>query len=325
MNPHKKYKKSKMTYHHRLIIVVFIPSQDGYYKNIFDVLKLCLKSAITTKNEKCGITVVNNASCKDVEDYLNDIFSKNCIDSLVHHKTNLGKIDALIGAARGCREPLITLSDIDILFKKGWQEAIEEIFSKIKNVGSVSPISSNRYAKYCTVSSIQKILLKKVNFSFEPIPENFIDHNRNLSCTNWKLDKHENVKWPVVKKNKTKAILGSPHQILTIRRELLFTNIPFFPSYTLIGGNSEYTFCDLPIDMSGSLRLATYRNFAYHMGNKLENWMLDVQKENKLKLKEKNNAELKLPDFKPKSLTFFQYNLKKRFFISVYEIFIAKN
>jgi hypothetical protein len=36
------------------------------------------------------------------------------------------RIDAQIGAARGVREKLITLTDSDILFVKGWQEKVED-------------------------------------------------------------------------------------------------------------------------------------------------------------------------------------------------------
>ena len=66
MNPQKKEKKIELQFHHRLIIVVFIPSLEGYYKNVFDVFKLCLQSASTTSDSNCAITIVNNASCIEV-------------------------------------------------------------------------------------------------------------------------------------------------------------------------------------------------------------------------------------------------------------------
>lgn len=326
MNPQKVIKKAEMKFYHRLIIVVFIPSLDGYYKDVFDVFKLCIESALATKNNKCGITIVNNACCKEVVNYLNNLYHSANIDNLIHHKSNLGKMDALIGAARGCREPLITLSDVDILFKQGWQEAVEEIFSKINGVGSVSPIAARKYLRYGTVSTIQKIFLKQVDLKFKSIPENFKDHNRNLACTNWKLDEHNQLKWPVITKNNTKAIQGSPHQVLTIRRELLYSNVPFKPSLTLVGNKSEYLYCDLPIDMSGGMRLATYRNFAYHMGNKLDKWMLKAQEKNKELINKKPlpRDTLDLPKFKTKTPSIYYYKLKRRFLIKLFNIFYAK-
>lgn len=326
MNPQKEIKEAEMNYHHRLIIVVYIPSLDGYYKDVFEVFKLCVESALVTKNNKCGISIVNNASCNEIVLYLNELFSKNIIDNVIHHKTNLGKMDALIGAARSCREPLITLSDVDILFRNGWQEAVEEIFMKIEDVGSVSPIAARKSMRYGTVSTIQKILLKQINLKFEAIPENFIDHNRNLDCTNWKLDENDQLKWPVIFKNNVKAVLGSPHQVITIRRELLFSDIPNTPSLTLVGNNSEYKYCDEPIDLSGNMRLATYRIYAYHMGNKIDEWMIDEHNKNKIigNNKKKSTKPLMLPKFKSKKQNLKYYNFKKRIIIKLFNLWYAK-
>ena len=65
MNPQKQSEKIELEFQHRLIIVVFIPSLEGYYQNVLEVFKLCLESAITTTNSNCAITVVNNASCME--------------------------------------------------------------------------------------------------------------------------------------------------------------------------------------------------------------------------------------------------------------------
>jgi hypothetical protein len=138
MNPQKQDKKVKLDTSHCVISVVYIPEMTGYYANVLEVFKLSLESIIATKNKQCTITVVNNASCREVVDYLETMFASGKIDCVIHHKTNIGKMDALIGAARGTREPLITLTDVDILFKKGWQENVEAIHQKLKNVGSVS-------------------------------------------------------------------------------------------------------------------------------------------------------------------------------------------
>jgi hypothetical protein len=65
-----------------------------------------------------------------------------------------------------------------------------------------------------------------------------------------------------------------------MHRDVLFKSVPTKPSLTLVGGFSEYLYVDKPIDMAGKLRLATFHNYAYHMGNSLEGWMKDVQVEN---------------------------------------------
>lgn len=289
-NPQKKEKKVIMTTNHRIVIVVYIPNEEGFYKDSFAVFKACLDSLIYTINTNAVITVVNNGSYSKVAELLVYYLKYRKIDTLISHNVNIGKIDAQIGAARGVRENLITLTDSDILFATGWQEKTEEIFAKFENVGSVSPIPVRTGLYAGTSSVLKQIILKRLRFKFMSIPENFKNYNRFLTSINWDLDKDSNHLWPVVESNGVKAIIGSAHQVLTIDRDVLFTNSPSNPSLTLVGANSEHNYVDTPIDKSGKLRLATYNNYAYHIGNKLEDWMNDVQLINK----ETKSIEIKI-------------------------------
>lgn len=325
MNPQKQSKKIQLKCQHRLIIVVFIPALDGYYKNVLEVFKLCLDSAITTTNSNCAITVVNNASCNEVDEFLEKKLNENKIDTIIHHKENIGKIDALIGAARASREPIITISDVDILFTQGWQEETENIFAKMSNVASVSPIPCRKFLEYETSSTLSKILFGQVKFKFKSIPENHMAHNRFLESFHWDLETDKNCLWPVVESNGTQAIVGSGHQILSMRRELFFTTVPKEPSLTLVGNNSEYLYCDQPINYSGGMRLATYNNYAFHMGNTVEEWMREVQKENLTKKASKNKQEkLPLSAFLPKQPNKSWYVLKKRAVHKLFNLFYKK-
>ncbi len=311
MNPQKQEKKIDLKSNHRIVIVVFIPQLEGYYANIFEVLKLSVNSAYATKNNSCEITLVNNGSCKIVTDYLNQLYDEGIINCVIHHGKNIGKMDALIGAARTAREEFVTLADIDILFVKGWQENVEKLFDAIPGVGSVSPISVRASHRYSTFSTMEKVLLKKVNFKYEIIEENFDAYNRFLESINWGSEKNSKAKWPVIEYKNQKAIMGSSHQILTIKRYLLFTTVPIEPSLTLVGNNSEYEYLDLPIDLSGRMRLSTYHNFAFHMGNKVESWMTEVQNNN-LSQPRSIVASANFGVTKRTKLETFGYSLKKK-------------
>ena len=280
-NPQKSERKIILTTYHRIIIVLYIPYEEGFYKDSFEVFKMCLNSLISTVNSSAVITVVNNGSHKKVFDFLNLYLEEKKIDSLISHNTNIGKIDALIGAARGSREKYITLTDSDILFISGWQENVEKVFANFPNVGSVSPIPVRAGLLFGTSSVLKHILLRKIKFLSEPIIENFEDYNRYLESINWDLEIQNDNKWNVVEKNNYKATIGSGHQVLTLDRDIFFKTTPTNPSFTLVGGTSENDYIDFPIDKSNKLRLATYHNYAFRMGNKLEDWMLEKQKNNK--------------------------------------------
>lgn len=309
MNPQKEERKITMTTHHRIVLVVYIPDEQGFYEKSLAVFKTCLDSIISTINSKAAITVVNNGSFEKVSTLLDIYLKEKKIDVLVSHNTNIGKIDAQIGAARASREQYITLTDADILFVNGWQEKVEEVFASFKNVGSVSPIPVRTGVFAGTSSVLKQILLKKIKFYYSAIPENFTNYNRFLESINWDLDTNENNKWPVVESNGCKAIVGSAHQVLTIDRDILFATSPSNPSLTLVGGNSEHNYVDVPIDKSGKLRLSTFNNFAYHMGNNLEDWMLTVNENN---LKKENFKSVVLTS--TLSTDLFNSKLKNRFY-----------
>jgi hypothetical protein len=319
MNPQKQEKKLTLATNHRIVVVVYIPNEEGFYKDSYNVFKTCIDSLVTTTSSSSLITVVNNGSFAQIGNLLNEYLEQGKIDTLISHKTNIGKIDALIGAARGAREKLITLTDSDILFVKGWQHKTIEIFNAFPNVGSVSPIPVRYGYHYGTSSVLKDILLKKLKLTLSPIPENFTAYNRYLESINWPVDKNENTEWAVVTHKNIKAILGSGHQVLTIDRDVLFKTVPTNPSLTLVGGKSEYQYVDEPIDKAGKLRLATYNNFAFHMGNKLEDWMAAVQKENEEAPDDaiqnmtfgQASADLFHSDFKDRKYTFRKKLLKK--------------
>jgi hypothetical protein len=280
MNPQKEERKLTMASHDRIVVVVYIPNEEGFYTKSLSVFKACLDSIIATVNLYGAITVVNNGSFYKVSNLLELYLKEQKIDTLISHSTNIGKIDAQIGAARGAREKYITLTDADILFVSGWQEQVEQVFAAFDNVGSVSPIPIRTGLYAGTSSVLKQILLRKVKFKFCSIPENILNYNRFLESINWNLENDENKKWPVLENKGVKAIIGSAHQVLTINRDILFLTAPSSPSLTLVGGNSEHNYVDVPIDKAGKLRLATFNNYAFHIGNTLEDWMISIGKNN---------------------------------------------
>lgn len=324
-NPQKSEKTIELTTLHRIVVVVYIPNGEGFYADSFRVFQNCLESIIATTNTQAAITVVNNGSFAEVGQYLKDCLEARKIDTVVSHSRNIGKIDALIGAARGAREQYITLTDSDILFVKGWQTEVEKVFTNFKNVGSVSPIPVRMGLFYGTSSVLRQIITRKVKYSKVAIPENFEAHNRYLESINWTPETEKGLRWPVIEKNNVKAIIGSGHQVLTISRDILFKSVPTNPSLTLVGGQSEYLYVDEAIDKSGKMRLSTYHNFAFHMGNKLEEWMLAIQAENHNGNKIGENAVTVQKDLYFGTFDNKFYRLRKKLIKKLFSLFFKSN
>lgn len=323
-NPQKSERKITLTTHHRIVVVVYIPNEEGFYENSFDVFKICLNSLVSTINLDAVITVVNNGSHEKVSNFLNLYLKEKKIDTLISHNTNIGKIDALIGAARSSREKYITLTDADILFTTGWQEKVEEVFFSFLNVGSVSPIAVKGLF-FGTSTVLKNILLRKIKFKSIPIPENFEAYNRYLESINWDIETKDDTKWNVVEKNNCKANIGSGHQVLTIDRDILFKTVPTNPSLTLVGGTSENDYIDFAIDKANKLRLSTFHNYAYHMGNKLENWMVNLQNNNKkTESNIKNEQRIKSIDLHYNWFFNKYFGLKKKIVKKLFNVFYKK-
>lgn len=309
-NPQKSESLLKLKTNHRIVVVTFIPELTGYYGSMFEVIKLCITSLIKTIPDTSAITIVDNASCPEVVDYFVNTYKENKIDTLQLLATNVGKVDALMGAARSAREPIVTLADCDILFKTSWAEETIAIFNNFKNVGSVSPYPTRRGLQYYTYALQHAVISNKLKVYFEPIPENFEHYNQFLESINWDKETDPKALWPIVKANNVEAVVGSDHQVVTVRRDILFNDTPAIPSMTKVGKESERDYVDLAIDTSGGYRLATYYYLAHHMGNQVEPWMQDVV-DNLIKTSE--TLELNLtPPLSYHTKSHFWYKIKKR-------------
>lgn len=309
-NPQKSEGLLELKTNHRVVVVTFIPELTGYYRSMFEVIKLCITSLMKTLPSTSVITIVDNASCPEVVAYFVSLYTDKKIDTLQLLSTNVGKIDALMGAARSAREPIITLTDCDILFKTSWVEETISIFNNFKNVGSVSPYPTRRGLQYYTYALQHAVILNKLKVHFEPIPENFEHYNLFLESINWDKEKDANAPWPIVKAGNVKAAVGSDHQVLTVRRDILFNDTPAKPSMTKVGKESERDYVDLAIDTSGGYRLATYHYMAHHMGNQVEPWMQEVV-DNLIMTSETLALNL-IPPLRYRAKSHFWYKLKKK-------------
>lgn len=90
---------------HRVITPVFVPNlEDPYFRNGLEFTRMSLESLIKTMHPDSALTVINNGSCSPITEYLQAVYSEGQIDQLVHHKENMGKIDAVIPIARTASE-----------------------------------------------------------------------------------------------------------------------------------------------------------------------------------------------------------------------------
>lgn len=259
---------------HRVIIPLHIPNEEGYFVDAFRIFKMCYKSLLKTSTSTIKISVVSNKCCEEINKKLLIIYDEGTIDELIIVKEGVGKINSVLKALRTAEERLITITDADVLFLNGWEDRILEVFKAFPMAGAVCPVPVYRKHLDLTYNIwFDHLLSNKIRFeSIEDVPslEMF------AKSLGWAFLPEEfgDTIGTLKAKDGTKAVLGCSHFVATYKSEV-FKALPEENSLFLIDGNSEYEYLDKPTIACDGYRLATASNNAYHLGNKVEDWMQD--------------------------------------------------
>lgn len=305
-NPNKDQKKEDSKYFHQVIIPVYIPNQEGYFKDSFTILKLCLESLFNTIHSKTFITVVNNGSDKIIADYLDSLFAQNKIQELIHTE-NIGKLNAILKGLTGNNIDLVTISDSDVLFLPNWQLETVKVFKEVPKAGVVGIVPQFKtYESNCGNVLFDTIFNSKLQFLPVKNKEALIrfydslgwDRNYNQDYLKYTLGLKIN--------SDLNVLIGSGHFVATYKRDI-FENIITYVGYKM--GSKSLLYLDtLPLKKD-YWRLTTYDNYAYHMGNTIEDWM------NKAQDQKAGHSFLEYSFEKRKRISSISYFIKNRLFV----------
>lgn len=257
---------------HRVIVPVYIPSAEGYFKHAAEVLHLCLESLSLTTRGRASITVVANGCAPDIVADLRARFAAGQIHQLVLNRRNWGKIDAALSMLRGRFEDLLTVTDADVLFQPGWLDEIEGVFRAFPECGLVTPSPNPSLAFAHTTSTLLSAWCNRELRYEGVIPEGDLDRfASSIGRPDYLQPMQRRVQLTVARGGQT-ACIGGGHFVFTMRREVAW-RLPAEPSATALKPFGESKWFDDPPDAMGFWRLSTARAYAYHMGNVPEDWM----------------------------------------------------
>ena len=305
-NPHKDKPQDESVYSHQVIIPVYIPNQEEYFKDSFKIFKLCIESLFATIHNKTFVTIVNNGSGDFVKVYLNELLQEGKIQEIIHTQ-NIGKLNAILKGLAGNEIELVTISDADVLFLPDWQTETVRIFSQVPKAGVVGIVPQFKmYEAHCGTVLFDNFF--NPNLKFIPVknPNALIrfydslgwDRNYNPNYLKYNLGLEIN---PGLK-----VLVGSGHFVATYKKDM-FEEISSFIGYKM-GGVSEKYLDKAPLK-KGYWRVNTYDNYAYHMGNTMEDWMV---------VPPENRVSKDFPSFnfkKYKSVNTVVYFVKNRLFV----------
>ena len=304
-NPNKDKVLPKSDYTHQVIVPVYIPHQNDYFKDSFQILRFCLESLFTTSHAKTYITVVNNGSCKEVILYLNQLQNEGKIQEVIH-TTAIGKLNAILKGLTGHQFALITITDADVLFLNHWQKATYEVFEAFPKTGLVCTTPSSKSFNDKTFTILTEKLFSK-SMAFTPVknPAAFKAFTKSIGNPNFYKPVHYK-KHLTLTNHKVQAVVGAGHFVATYRGNI-FSDLGVTATPFSLGGTSEAEILDLPVIQKGYWRLSTDDNYTYHLGNVIEPWMQEIC--NTLKKQEKGiDFVLHKPLKKPSKLLFWIKN-----------------
>ena len=270
LNPQKDKIIKEFEYIHQIIIPVYIPKQEGYFKDSFKIFQLCLESLFATIHNKTFISIVNNGSGNFIKAYLDDLFLNGKIHEVIHTE-NIGKLNSILKGLAGNDIELVTISDSDVLFLPNWQLETAKIFNEVPKAGVVGIVPQFKMYETNCGNVIFDNLFNK-NLKFRPVknPDAFI---RFYDSIGWARNYNQdylayNLSLKI--NSELKVLVGSGHFVATYKKDN-FEEIILYIGYKL-GGISE-AYLDVAPLKKGYWRLNTEDNYAYHMGNTFENWM----------------------------------------------------
>ena len=271
-NPHKDQVLEKSEFIHQVVMPVYIPNQDGYFKDSLSILKLSLESLFKTTHNKTFFSIVNNGSCKTVTTYLDDLYKKGAIQELIQ-TTNIGKLNAVLKGLSGNNIELVTITDADVLFASGWQLETAKVFKTYPKAGVVGIVPQfNMFKSYSGNVIYDNLLNSKLKFLPIKSPKALALFYKSIG---WDETYNKDfLKYGLGIENKeVNVLLGSGHFVATYKKQQ-FDTLKSYLGYKL-GGNSE-GYLDSAALKFDYWRVTTQENYAFHMGNVLEDWMHEV-------------------------------------------------
>lgn len=269
-NPNRDQQLTSSPFFHQVIIPVYIPLKEGYHRDSFNILKICLESLFKTAHKKTFFTCVNNGSGPEVREYLNQLFEQGKIQEVIHTE-NIGKVNSILKALKGHDFDLVTIADSDVLFLPGWQEEGYAMFRSFKKLAALSTSPNPKLLKFHTWNLIHEFFFSdKLRFTSVEDPQGLKQFTESISNPDLFKPCHYEKNLTLTSGGKI-GVLGAGHFVVTYRKELFKDFSLNFAKFKL-GGDSE-GILDRLVSQKGGWRLSTSKSFSLHMGNIEEPWM----------------------------------------------------
>ena len=258
-----------------LALLSYIPSNNGYFAQSLEILKYQIAS-VHGSTADFDLTLFDNGSMPEVQEQLRQLQVQGLVDFLVLSRYNLGKTGALNWILAALPNDMIGFADGDVLFRPGWWEETERIFSLFPNGGLVT-------AQPCLFDTLRGAGKASTFLKDDPdyrcfngpiAPEAVDEYARGtgLDAKLTETLKKSPASFVEELKSGFQVVIGASHMQFVLRRETARRLLPLPAAFAL--SRDEDTHLNRSVDAMGLLHLSTPVPFVYHMGNRLDEYTL---------------------------------------------------
>lgn len=259
-----------------IALILYIPSQDGYFANALEIFKMQIASLKAATSQPYDLLVFDNGSCAAVVQALQELYQAGEITWLVLSRHNIGKAGAWNWIFASLPNPYIAYADADVLFRPGWLKASQEILKAFPQAGMVSA-QPNFYDVMDGRGQAVRALENNPEYAFapyEPSVEIIDEYCLGINATPELAEHFYQQPLPGIQHlpTETRAVLGASHMQFIIPQAVARQVTPLPATKALL--RAETMSLDKKIDQLGFLHLSTRQPYVFHMGNTINERLL---------------------------------------------------
>jgi len=251
--------------------ITHIPMLEGYWQHSLEVLRLCFGSLRASTQTPFDLMVFDNASCREVTDYLSGLKEEGLIQYLILSDQNFRKLGALDFLLRAAPGEFVAYADSDVYFLTGWLERSLEVMRAFPQAGMVSALptvdKSDRFVA-STLAGIASDSMVAVEKGPGLVPSAFIRaHQLSLGKDPAPLLSAERTDTRLTRDGVRAFLSAQDFQFLT-RREVISRVLPLDTTDEELTYDPIYSpVFEAKVDRAGFWRLSTADYLVHHMGN----------------------------------------------------------
>jgi len=283
-NPNK-FKQKEKNKQIILFVLTHIPHTSGYHKDRITICSLCINSMI--KNAKTSemdyeVLVWDNGSCIEWRNCLIARLNKNEINQIVF-SPNIGKCEAIKKAFTIIDSPYIMYTDDDVLFYPDYLNREFELLINVPGVALVGGCPIKSMFNHAFANQIEWLQTQS-NFQYS-VSSNF-PHNWQLDHligTEKNIDQYilleKNIKTYKVQYKDYEFWMHGHHMQFFAKKDFILKHFPDCDNQFMRTGASRL---NKAVDKAGLLQITTLARVCRHIGNVLDDSILNDAKKMQL-------------------------------------------